>query len=64
MFKTKLDAMTKQKVEQIVNAMLNREANEIANATRYEKNDDRKAYRASHYELNIFGHCPCKLVTE
>ena len=49
MFETKLDAMVRDKVEQIVNAMLDEEADLIANAARYERSDGRKAYRAGHY---------------
>ncbi|WP_259328007.1 hypothetical protein [Bifidobacterium pseudocatenulatum] len=35
MFETKLDAMLREKVERIINAMLDAEADEIANAARY-----------------------------
>ena len=49
MFETKLDAMVRDKVEQIINAMLDEEADLIANAARYERSDGRKAYRAGHY---------------
>ena len=49
MFETKLDAMVRDKVEQIVDAMLDEEADLIANAARYERSDGRKAYRAGHY---------------
>ena len=53
MFETKLDAMVKAKVEQIVNAMLDAEADEIANAARYERTTGRKAFRAGHYERSL-----------
>lgn len=53
MFETKLDAMVRDKVEQIVNAMLDAEADEIANAARYERTGERKAYRAGHYERSL-----------
>ena len=49
MFETKLDAMVRDKVERIVNAMLDEEADLIANAARYERSDGRKACRAGHY---------------
>lgn len=49
MFESKLDAMVREKVERIVNAMLDAEADEIANAARYERSDGRRAYRAGHY---------------
>ena len=49
MFETRLDAMVRDKVEQIADAMLDEEADLIANAARYERSDGRKAYRAGHY---------------
>ena len=55
MFETKLDTMVREKVERIVNAMLDAEADEIANATRYERTGERKAYRAGHYERKLKG---------
>ncbi|OZG53806.1 IS256 family transposase, partial [Pseudoscardovia suis] len=53
MFESKLDAMVREKVERIVNAMLDAEADEIANAARYERSGGRKAYRAGHYERSL-----------
>ena len=53
MFESKLDAMVREKVERIVNAMLDTEADEIANAARYERSGGRKAYRAGHYERGL-----------
>lgn len=53
MFETKLDAMVRDKVGQIVNAMLDAEADEVANAARYKRTGERKAYRAGHYERNL-----------
>ena len=53
MFESKLDAMVREKVERIVNAMLDAEADEIANAARYERTGERKAYRAGHYERKL-----------
>ena len=53
MFETKLDAMVRDKVEQIVNAMLDAEADEIANAAKYERTGERKAYRAGHYDRSL-----------
>ncbi len=41
--------MVRDKVEQIVNAMLDEEADLIANAAGSERSDGRKAYRAGHY---------------
>ncbi|WP_241435788.1 transposase, partial [Bifidobacterium pullorum] len=53
MFESKLDAMVREKVDRIVNAMLDAEADEIANAARYERSGGRKAYRAGHYERSL-----------
>ena len=53
MFETKLDTMVREKAERIVNAMLDAEADEIANAARYERTGERKAYRAGHYERKL-----------
>ena len=50
MFETKLDAMVRDKVEQIVNAMLDEEADQLVGAGPYERTDERAAYRAGHYE--------------
>ena len=53
MFESKLDRMVREKVEQIVNQMLDAEADEIANASRYERTGGRKAYRAGHYDRRV-----------
>ena len=45
-FETRLDALVKARVERIVNAMLDAEADEIANAARYERSGGRKACHA------------------
>ena len=50
MFETELDAMVREKVERIVNVMLDAEAERIVNAARYERSGERKAYRAGRYE--------------
>ena len=53
MFESKLDALVRVKVEQTINAMLDADADEIANAARYERKTDRKAFRAGHYERTL-----------
>ena len=53
MFESKLDAMIRTKVEDIINAMLDAEADEITNAARYERKTGRKAFRAGHYERGL-----------
>ncbi|WP_307998092.1 IS256 family transposase, partial [uncultured Bifidobacterium sp.] len=50
MLETKLDRLVSEKVEQLLNAMLDAEADGITGAARYERSGERKAYRAGHYE--------------
>ena len=49
MFETKLDSMVRDKVEQIVNAMLDEKADRNANAARYERSDGRRATTCGNY---------------
>ena len=49
MLETKLDRLVSEKVEELPDAMLDAEADEITGAARYE----RRAYRAGHYERNL-----------
>ena len=53
MFESEPDALVRVKVERTINAMLDAEADEIANAARYERKTDRKAFRAGHYERTL-----------
>ena len=53
LLETRLDRLITEKMTQILNAMLDAEADEIANAARYERNGERKAYRAGHYERSL-----------
>ena len=53
MLETKLDRLVSEKVEQLLNAMLDAEADEITGAARYERSGERKAYRAGHYERDL-----------
>jgi hypothetical protein len=53
MFETELDRMVSEKVTEILNRMLDAEADEITGAARYERSDGRKAYRAGHYERDL-----------
>ena len=53
MFESKLDALVRIKVERTINAMLDSEADEIANAARYGRKTDRKAFRAGHCERTL-----------
>ncbi len=49
MLGTRLDRLATQKVTEILNAMLDTEADEIVGASRYERSGGRKAYRAGRY---------------
>lgn len=53
MFESRLDAMESGKVEQIVNATLDAEADEIADAVGYERNGAREAHRTGRYERKL-----------
>ena len=53
LLETRLDRLVTQKVTELLKAMLDAEADEIAGAARYERSGGRKAYRAGHYECRI-----------
>ena len=53
LLETRLDRLITEKMTQILNAMLDAEADEIANAARYERSGGRKAYRAGHYDRSL-----------
>ena len=53
MLETKLDRLVSRKVEELLNAMLDAEADEITGAARYERTGERRAYRAGHYERDL-----------
>ena len=53
MLETKLDRLVSEKVEQLLNAMLDAEADEITRAASYERTGERRAYRAGHYERDL-----------
>lgn len=46
LLETRLDRLVAEKVAELLNAMLDAEADEIANAAKYERTGERKAYRA------------------
>ena len=50
LLETRLDRLVAEKVAELLNAMLDAEADEIANAAKYERTGERKAYRAGHYD--------------
>lgn len=53
LLETRLDRLVAEKVTELLNAMLNAEADEITNAAKYERTGERKAYRAGHYERGL-----------
>ena len=53
LLETRLDRLITEKMTQILNAMLDAEADEIANAAKYERTGERKAYRAGHYDRSL-----------
>lgn len=59
MLETRLDRLVSEKVEQLLNAMLDAEADEITGAARYERSGERRAYRAGHYERNLTVKAGC-----
>ena len=53
LLETRLDRLITEKMTQILNAMLDAEADEITGAARYERSGGRKAYRTGHYERSL-----------
>jgi len=51
--KKDLGGFVRGTVEEALNGLLNAEAEELCNARRYERNDDRTAHRSGHYERNL-----------
>ena len=48
-----MDRMVTDKGSEILNRMLDAEADEITGAARYERSGSRKAYRTGHYERDL-----------
>ena len=53
LLETRLDRLVAEKVAELLNAMLDAEADEIAKAAKYERTGERKAYRAGHYDRSL-----------
>ena len=53
LLETKLDRLVAEKVTEPLNASPALQADEIANAARYERAGERKAYRAGHYDRSL-----------
>ncbi len=51
--KLELKELVRNSVEETLNEMLEKEAQELTNAERYERTQDRQGYRSGHYERNL-----------
>lgn len=51
--KTELKELVRTSVEETLNNLLDKEADELLNADRYERNKDRLGYRSGHYKRNL-----------
>ena len=53
LIKQDLKSLVRSSVEETLNALLDHEAEELVNAEKYERSDDRKGYRSGHYNRNF-----------
>ena len=53
LIKNNLKDLVRDSVEEIRNALLDHEADELVRAGKYERTGDRKGYRSGHYERNF-----------
>ena len=44
-------------VQETINALLDEEADQLVNAGRYERTDERQAYRSGHYRRRLVTGC-------
>jgi putative transposase len=51
--KQELKELVRHSVEETLNNLLEQEAEELTNAGRYERSEERKGYRSGHYERNL-----------
>lgn len=51
--KTELKELVRTSVEETLNALLDKEAEELLNAGKYERTCDRQGYRSGHYKRNL-----------
>lgn len=51
--KQELKELVRHSVEETLNSLLDQEAAELTNASRYERTEGRKGYRSGHYERNL-----------
>lgn len=48
-----LKDLVRSSVEETLNALLDREADELVNASKYERTENRNGYLSDHYERNF-----------
>lgn len=53
LIKNNLKDLVKNSVEETLNALLDHEADELVNASKYERTEDRRGYRSGHYDRNF-----------
>ena len=51
--KGKLKELVRGSVEETLNELLDKEAERLTQAARYERNSDRQGYRSGHYDRNL-----------
>ena len=51
--KSELKELVRNSVEETLNSLLDKEAEELTNAAKYERTGERIGYRAGHYERNF-----------
>lgn len=51
--KEELKELVRNSVEETLNGLLDKEAEELTNAARYERTEGRQGYRSGHYERNL-----------
>lgn len=51
--KTELKDLVRTSVEETLNNLLNQEADELLNASKYERTNERQGYRSGHYKRNL-----------
>jgi transposase-like protein len=51
--KTELKDLVRNSVEETLNALLDKEADELINAAKYERTSERQGYRSGHYQRNL-----------
>ena len=53
LIKHDLKDLVRSSVEETLNALLDHEADELVNASKYERTENRHGYRSGHYERNF-----------